>query len=87
MVQVYYEGRLKSNNKLFDSTTKGHGFKFRLGKQEVIRGWDVGVSGMKVGGKRRIICPPNMAYGQKGSPPAIPPNSTLVFDIELKNVV
>ncbi|XP_022917583.1 46 kDa FK506-binding nuclear protein [Onthophagus taurus] len=85
-VNVYYEGRLKSNNKMFDSATKGAGFQFRLGRQEVIKGWDVGVSGMKVGGKRRIICPPNMAYGAKGSPPAIPPNSTLVFDVELKKV-
>ena len=86
VVQVYYEGRLKSNNKLFDQTTKGSGFKFRLGKQEVIKAWDVGVVGMKVGGRRRIVCPPAMAYGQKGSPPAIPPNSTLVFEVELKNV-
>lgn len=46
---------------MFDSTTKGPGFKFRLGRQEVIKGWDVGVQGMKVGGKRRITCPPNMA--------------------------
>ncbi|KAF5301603.1 hypothetical protein FQR65_LT08908 [Abscondita terminalis] len=87
MVQVYYEGRLKQNNKLFDQTNKGAGFKFRLGKQEVIKGWDIGVVGMKIGGRRRIICPPAMAYGQKGSPPAIPPNSTLVFEVELKNIV
>ncbi|GJQ77687.1 putative peptidyl-prolyl cis-trans isomerase [Trypoxylus dichotomus] len=86
IVKVYYEGRFKTNNKMFDSTTKGPGFEFRLGRQEVIKGWDVGLAGMKVGGKRRIICPPNMAYGQKGSPPTIPPNSTLVFDVELKNV-
>lgn len=85
-VKVYYEGRFKNNNKMFDSTTKGPGFEFRLGRQEVIKGWDVGLAGMKVGGKRRIICPPNMAYGQKGSPPTIPPNSTLVFEVELKNV-
>ncbi|XP_017786973.1 PREDICTED: 46 kDa FK506-binding nuclear protein-like isoform X2 [Nicrophorus vespilloides] len=85
-VQVYYEGRFKTNNKVFDSTTKGAGFKFRLGKQEVIKGWDAGVAGMKVGGKRRIVCPPHMAYGPKGSPPVIPPNSTLVFEVELKNV-
>ncbi|KRT81323.1 hypothetical protein AMK59_5531 [Oryctes borbonicus] len=85
-VKVYYEGRFKNNNKMFDSTTKGPGFEFRLGRQEVIKGWDVGLAGMKVGGKRRITCPPNMAYGQKGSPPTIPPNSTLVFDVELKNV-
>ncbi|XP_045500983.1 46 kDa FK506-binding nuclear protein [Colias croceus] len=85
-VMVYYEGRLKQNNKMFDNCQKGPGFKFRLGAKEVISGWDVGVSGMKVGGKRKIICPPAMAYGAKGSPPVIPPNSTLVFEVELKNV-
>jgi len=51
---------LKHNNKQFDSTTQGSGFKFRLGRSEVIRGWDIGVAGMKVGGKRKIICPPAM---------------------------
>lgn len=85
-IQVYYEGRLKSNNKVFDSTKSGAGFKMSLGKGEVIRGWDVGLIGMKVGGKRRIVCPPAYGYGPKGSPPVIPPNSTLVFDVELKNV-
>ncbi|GBP70007.1 46 kDa FK506-binding nuclear protein [Eumeta japonica] len=85
-VQVYYEGRLKQNNKMFDNCNKGAGFKFRLGSKEVITGWDVGVAGMKVGGKRKIVCPPAMAYGAKGSPPVIPPNSTLVFEVELKNV-
>ncbi|KAF5283557.1 hypothetical protein FQA39_LY17303 [Lamprigera yunnana] len=87
LVQVYYEGRLKQNNKLFDQSNKGAGFKFRIGKQEVIKGWDVGVMGMKIGGRRRITCPPAMAYGPRGSPPAIPPNSTLVFEVELKNVI
>ncbi|XP_065169985.1 46 kDa FK506-binding nuclear protein isoform X2 [Atheta coriaria] len=85
MVSVFYEGRFKSG-KIFDSSTKGNGFKFRLGRGEVIKGWDVGVSGMKVGGKRRIVCPPAMAYGAKGSPPTIPPNSTLTFEVELRNV-
>lgn len=84
-VQVYYEGRLKSG-KVFDSSKSGDGFRFSLGRGEVIKGWDVGVTGMKVGGKRRITCPPNYAYGQKGSPPVIPGNSTLVFDIELRGV-
>ncbi|XP_054731981.1 39 kDa FK506-binding nuclear protein [Anastrepha obliqua] len=83
---VYYEGRLKSNNKVFDSLKTGAGFKFGLGRGEVIKGWDVGVVGMKVGGKRRILCPPHMAYGARGSPPTIPPNSTLVFEVELKGV-
>ncbi|XP_044736564.1 46 kDa FK506-binding nuclear protein [Chrysoperla carnea] len=85
-VQVYYEGRLKSNGKQFDASKSGPGFKFRLGRKEVIQGWDVGVAGMRVGGRRRITCPPNMAYGAKGSPPVIPPHSTLVFEVELKNV-
>lgn len=85
-VQVYYEGRLKSNNKVFDATKQGPGFKFTLGKAEVIKGWDLGITGLKVGGKRRIICPPPLAYGAKGNPPVIPQNSTLVFDVELKNV-
>ncbi|XP_076658444.1 FK506-binding protein 39kD [Halictus rubicundus] len=84
-VSVYYVGRLK-NGKKFDSTTQGEGFKFRLGKGEVIKGWDVGIGGMKVGGKRRITIPPAMAYGAKGSPPVIPGNSTLVFEVELRNV-
>lgn len=83
---VYYEGRLKKNNKVFDSTSKGPGFKFALGRGEVIKGWDLGVSGMKVGGKRRLTVPHQLAYGTRGSPPVIPPNSTLVFDVELKNV-
>jgi FK506-binding nuclear protein len=85
-VHVYYEGRLKENNKMFDSTVKGPGFSFRVGKGEVIKGWDIGLVGMKVGGKRRITCPPNVAYGPKGSPPVIPPNSTLVFDVQVKKI-
>lgn len=86
-VQVYYVGRLKTNNKVFDATTQGPGFKFRLGKGEVIKGWDIGVSGMKVGSKRRISIPPNLAYGSRGCPPAIPPNATLVFEVELKGLL
>ncbi|KAL9696240.1 hypothetical protein quinque_015525 [Culex quinquefasciatus] len=85
-VAVYYEGRLKKNNKVFDSSSKGPGFKFALGRGEVIKGWDLGVAGMKVGGKRRLTVPHQLAYGTRGSPPVIPPNSTLVFDVELKNV-
>ncbi|XP_036673307.3 39 kDa FK506-binding nuclear protein [Drosophila suzukii] len=85
-VSVYYTGRLQSNNKTFDSLLKGKPFKFALGGGEVIKGWDVGVAGMKVGGKRRITCPPHMGYGSRGAPPKIGPNSTLVFDVELKAV-
>ncbi|XP_058178305.1 46 kDa FK506-binding nuclear protein [Anopheles ziemanni] len=86
-VMVYYEGRLKSNNKVFDSTNKGPGLKFALGRGEVIKGWDLGVAGMKVGGKRKLIIPHKLAYGQKGAPPTIPPNSTLVFEVELRKVL
>lgn len=86
-IQVYYEGRLKNNNKVFDATKSGPGFKMTLGRGEVIKGWDIGLVGMKVGGKRRLICPPNLSYGAKGNPPVIPANSTLVFDVELKNVL
>jgi len=86
MIGMYYEGKLKSNNKVFDSCLKGKPFKFRLGAGEVIKGWDVGVEGMKVGGKRRLTIPPQMAYGAKGAPPDIPANSHLVFEVECKAV-
>lgn len=56
------------------------------GRGEVIQGWDIGVMGMKIGSKRRITCPPHVAYGAKGAPPQIPGNATLVFDVELRNV-
>merc|ERR1712150_298601 len=86
MVGMYYEGRLKSNNKKFDGLKDGKPFKFKLGSGQVIKGWDLGVLGMKVGGKRKLIIPPKLGYGSAGAPPDIPPNSTLVFDIECKFV-
>merc|ERR1712029_86159 len=85
-IGMYYEGRLKTNNKKFDGLKGGAPFKFKLGKGQVIKGWDLGVMGMKVGGKRRLTIPPKFAYGASGAPPDIPPNSTLVFDIECKFV-
>jgi FK506-binding nuclear protein len=84
-VHVYYTGRLKSNGKVFDSCQQGKPFKFRLGSGQVIPGWEIGIQGMKVGGKRTLTIPPNKAYGSKKSGP-IPANSTLVFDVELKSV-
>ncbi|KAF8544768.1 hypothetical protein BDD12DRAFT_814668 [Trichophaea hybrida] len=79
-----YIGKL-NNGKVFDSNTKGKPFTFRLGKGEVIKGWDVGLVGMQVGGERRIVIPANMAYGKKQLP-GIPANSTLTFDVKLLEV-
>jgi len=85
VLSVYYRGSLKSNGKQFDALTNGKPFTFRLGRGDVIKGWDVGMQGMKVGGKRTITCPPAMGYGNRKSGP-IPPNSTLVFEVELKAI-
>lgn len=68
------------NGKKFDSNVSGPPFRFILGSGSVIRGWDIGVAGMKVGGDRRLTIPPALAYRQRGMPPDIPPNATLIFD-------
>jgi FKBP-type peptidyl-prolyl cis-trans isomerase len=82
-VKVHYTGYLASNNTKFDSSVdRKTPFEFKLGRGEVIAGWDRGIVGMKVGGKRKLIIPPILAYGEKGSA-SIPPNSTLIFDVEL----
>ncbi|KAI9500088.1 hypothetical protein BX070DRAFT_230737, partial [Coemansia spiralis] len=81
-VGMYYIGKL-TNGKVFDKNVKGKPFWFRLGAGEVIKGWDVGIVGMKKGGERRLTIPAAMAYGKRGAPPDIPPNATLVFDIRL----
>lgn len=83
-VHVYYTGRL-ANSHVFDSCRSGKAFSFRLGKHEVIKGWETGIQGMKVGGKRRLVIPPSQAYGSNRMG-VIPPNSTLYFDVELKAV-
>jgi len=84
-VKVHYTGWLTSGKK-FDSSVGGQPFQFRIGAHQVIAGWEEGVTGMKVGGKRQLRIPPDLAYGKEGYPGAIPPNATLVFDIELLRV-
>ncbi|KAH7557489.1 hypothetical protein JRO89_XS11G0164300 [Xanthoceras sorbifolium] len=85
-VSVHYIGKLKKNGKIFDSNVGRAPFKFRLGIGQVIKGWDVGVNGMRVGDKRRLTIPPLMGYGAKGAGGQIPPNAWLVFDVELVDV-
>ncbi|MEW6432444.1 MAG: FKBP-type peptidyl-prolyl cis-trans isomerase [Myxococcota bacterium] len=85
-VSVHYVGTLTNGNQFDSSRDRGHAFQFRLGAGQVIRGWDQGVAGMKVGGLRKLTIPPEMGYGARGFPPVIPGNSTLIFEVELLGV-
>ena len=86
-VTVQYVGVNYKSGKEFDASwDRGEPFTFTLGAGEVISGWDTGVQGMKVGGRRELIIPPNHAYGSTGAPPAIPPSETLIFVVDLEAI-
>lgn len=86
LVSVHYTGWLENGTRFDTSLIRGVPIRFILGSGRVIKGWEEGIAGMKVGGKRKLRIPPQLGYGARGFPPDIPPNSTLIFEVELVDV-
>lgn len=86
MVTVHYTGTIENGAKFDSSVDRGQPYTFKIGVGKVIKGWDEGVMTMKIGGKRKLIIPPQLGYGASGHPPQIPPNATLIFEVELLGV-
>lgn len=86
MTTVHYTGTFENGTKFESSLDSGKPYEFKIGTGAVIKGWDEGIMTMKAGGKRKLIIPPNLAYGPQGSPPKIPPNTTLIFEVELLGI-
>jgi peptidylprolyl isomerase len=86
LVSVHCNGTFKDGKKFYSSRDKGTPLSFTIGNGEVIKGWEEGLQGMKAGGKRKLIIPSKLAYGERGRPPVIPPGSDLVFEVELLKI-